>query len=268
MSYLGVCGWPVAHSRSPAMHTAALRAAGLDGWRYLKLPLPPALFAETVRALPRAGFRGANVTIPHKHVALALAGSATPAARAIGAANTLTFADDGAIEADNTDATGFLAALPPGYAPPGRRALVLGAGGAARAVIWALLGAGADDVMVWNRTPERARALAAALGARAVAEPEPELADLIVNCTAAGLEDPEETFSVLPLDPAGFAPGSCVIDLVYRAGGTRLLAAAAACGAATVDGLEVLAGQGAASFTRWTGLAASREAMLAAARAG
>lgn len=266
MTYLGVCGWPVAHSRSPAMHTAALRAAGLDGWRYLKLPLPPALFTETVRALPAAGFRGANVTIPHKHVALALAGSATPAARAIGAANTLTFAQDGGVEADNTDAAGFLAALPAGFAPPGRRALVLGAGGAARAVTWALVGAGAADVMVWNRTPQRARDLAAALGARAVAGPEP--ADLIVNCTAVGLDDPGETFTALPLDPAGFAPGTCVVDLVYRPGGTRLLETAAACGADTVDGLEVLAGQGAASFERWTGRAASREAMLAAARAG
>ena len=111
MIYLGVCGWPVAHSRSPQMHNAALAAAGLDDWRYLRLPLPPELFAETVRALPAAGFRGVNVTIPHKHAALALADRASDAARAIGAANTLTF-EDGAIVADNTDAPGLLAALP------------------------------------------------------------------------------------------------------------------------------------------------------------
>src|SRR5215211_7509936 len=99
---LGVCGWPVAHSRSPAMQEAALAEAGLRGWRYLKLPLPPELFEETVRALPRAGFRGVNVTIPHKEAALALADAASDAARGIGAANTLTFERDGALVADNT----------------------------------------------------------------------------------------------------------------------------------------------------------------------
>ena len=163
-TYLGVCGWPVAHSRSPQMHNAALAAAGLTGWRYLRLPLPPEVFAETVRALPAAGFRGVNVTIPHKHAALALADAASDAARAIGAANTLTF-EDGAIVADNTDAPGLLAAL--GEPVAGRRALVLGAGGAGRAAAWALASAGAD-VAVWNRTPERARVLAAELGVRAV----------------------------------------------------------------------------------------------------
>jgi len=108
---LGVLGWPVAHSRSPAMQRAALEAAGLDGWTYQLLPVPPELFDETVRALPAAGFLGANVTIPHKEAALALADSATPLARTIGAANTLTFTVDG-IEADNTDAPGLLAAMP------------------------------------------------------------------------------------------------------------------------------------------------------------
>jgi len=163
-TYLGVCGWPVAHSRSPQMHNAALAAAGLEDWRYLRLPLPPGLFEETVRALPAAGFRGVNVTIPHKQAALALADRASDAARAIGAANTLTF-EAGAIHADNTDAPGLLAALP--FAPAGRSALVLGAGGAGRAAAWALREAGAE-VAVWNRTPERATALAAELGVRAV----------------------------------------------------------------------------------------------------
>ncbi len=111
MPLLGVCGWPVAHSRSPAMHEAAFAAAGLEGWRYLKLPLPPQLFAETVRALPAAGFRGVNVTIPHKAAALALADGASDAAREIGAANTLTFESGGAIHAENTDAPGLIAAL-------------------------------------------------------------------------------------------------------------------------------------------------------------
>src|SRR5437868_13902350 len=109
---LGVLGWPVGHSRSPAMHNAALQAVGLADWRYQLLPGPPELLVETVRALPRAGFRGANVTIPHKEAALRTAQEATPTARAIGAANTLIFHDDGSILAENTDAPALIAALP------------------------------------------------------------------------------------------------------------------------------------------------------------
>ncbi|MBX5468678.1 MAG: shikimate dehydrogenase, partial [Thermoleophilaceae bacterium] len=138
MALAGVLGQPVAHSRSPAMHNAAFRELGLD-WRYVKLPVPPELFAELARALPGSGYRGANVTIPHKGAALALADERSDAAREIGAANTLTFAD-GAIVADNTDAQGLLDAL--GEPVAGRRALVLGAGGAGRAAAWALRGAG------------------------------------------------------------------------------------------------------------------------------
>ena len=149
LTRLGVLGWPVAHSRSPAMQNAALQAAGLTGWRYQRLPVAPALFAETVRALPGAGFAGANVTIPHKEAALALADEATATARAIGAANTLSFGPDGAIAADNTDAPGLLAAL--GDLRP-RSALILGAGGSARAAAYALAQTGAA-VAVWNRAP-------------------------------------------------------------------------------------------------------------------
>ena len=137
---LGVLGWPVAHSRSPQIQNAALEAAGLSGWRYQLLPVPPELFAETVRALPAAGFRGVNVTIPHKQAALALADEATDSARAIGAVNTLTFRDDGVIYADNTDAPALIDALP--FAPADRTALVLGAGGSARAAVWALRAGG------------------------------------------------------------------------------------------------------------------------------
>jgi shikimate dehydrogenase len=258
--YLGVCGWPVAHSRSPQMHNAALGAAGLGDWRYLRLPLPSELFAETVRALPAAGFRGVNVTIPHKQAALAVADRASDAARAIGAANTLTF-EDGAIVADNTDAPGLLAAL--GSPPAGRTALVLGAGGAGRAAVWALKSAGAADVAVWNRTPERARALAAELGARAVATA--GRADIVINATSVGLHDPDDTFKALPLGADELDAGSLVVDMVYRAGETRFLEAARTRGARVVDGLEILVRQGAASFERWTGLEAPREAMRAAA---
>jgi shikimate dehydrogenase len=242
------------------MHNAALEAVGLRDWRYVRLPLPPALFGETVRALPAAGFRGVNVTIPHKEAALALADRASDAARAIGAANTLTF-EDGAILADNTDAPGLLAVL--GESPAGRTALVLGAGGAGRAAVWALLSAGAADVAVWNRTPERARALAAELGARAVEAPKP--AEIVVNCTSVGLHDPEATFKALPVQADELDAGSLVVDMVYRAGETRFLEAARTRGARVVDGLEVLVAQGAASFERWTGLEAPREAMRAAA---
>jgi shikimate dehydrogenase len=258
--YLGVCGWPVAHSRSPQMHNAALAAAGLDDWRYLRLPLPTELFAETVRALPAAGFRGVNVTIPHKHTALAVADRASEAAQAIGAANTLTF-EDGAIVADNTDAPGLLGALP--ISPAGKTVLILGAGGAGRAAAWALKGAGAADVAIWNRTPERAIALAAQLGVRAVEAP--RMAEIVVNCTSVGLTDPEATFKALPVRADELGAGSLVVDMVYRAGGTHLLEAARTRGAGVIDGLEILVAQGAASFERWTGLEAPREAMRVAA---
>jgi shikimate dehydrogenase len=241
------------------MHAAALAAAGLEDWRYLRLPLPPELFEETVRALGAAGFRGVNVTIPHKEAALALADSATPAARAIGAANTLTF-EAGGIEAENTDAPGFLAALAEhGWDPAGRGALVLGAGGAARAVVHALREAGAADVAVWNRTPERAEALAAALGARAVEHP--DAAEIIVNCTSVGMRPDAAPFKALPLRADSLGAGSCVVDMVYRNGGTRLLEAARTRGADVIDGLEILVAQGAASFERWTGWTAPRQAM-------
>jgi shikimate dehydrogenase len=263
MPLLGVCGWPVAHSRSPAMHEAALAAAGLEGWSFQKLPIPPELFAETVRALPAAGFRGVSVTIPHKEAALALADAASVAAREIGAANMLSFERDGAIHADNTDAPGLIEALAAaGWDPAGRAALVLGAGGAARAVVWALLRAGAARVEVWNRTPERARILADQLGAWAVGAPS-EL-EIVVNCTSVGLADPDATFKALPLQADSLGAGSCVVDMVYRDGGTRLLEAARTRGADVIDGLEILVAQGAASFERWTGRTAPRQAMRAA----
>ena len=264
MTRLGVLGWPVAHSRSPAMHNAALDALGLaPAWRYQLLPVPPELLAETVAALPAAGFRGANVTIPHKEAALALAHSATPVAAAIGAANTLSFAQDGTIAADNTDAPGLLAALP--ETPRGRTALILGAGGSARAAAYALREAGATDIAVWNRTPERAEALAADLGVRAVRTP--VAADLLVNCTAIGLHDDDAALKDLPLDAEDLEGYTCVVDLVYRDGGTALLAAATQAGSTVVSGLEILVHQGALSLQTWTGRPPPLEVMRTAARA-
>lgn len=262
MPRLGVLGWPVAHSRSPAMHAAAIAALGLDGWTYQRLPVPPELFAETVRALPGAGFAGANVTIPHKEAALAVADEATDAARAIGAANTLSFRADGAIHADNTDAPGLIAALP--FAPAGRTALVLGAGGSARAVVWALHEAGAADVAVWNRSPERAERLAAELGVRAVKSAHP--AEILVNCTSVGLTDVSTTFKELPLDADATGAYACLVDLVYRDGDTALISAARDRGVAVVDGLEFLVQQGALSFEAWTGVRAPVNAMRNGAR--
>jgi shikimate dehydrogenase len=265
LTRLGVLGWPVAHSRSPAMHNAALQELGLaPAWRYQLLPVPPELLAETVRALPAAGFRGANVTIPHKEAALALADTASARARAIGAANTLVFEPDGAIAADNTDAPGLIAALPE---PPTRRtALVLGAGGSARAAAWALREAGAADVAVWNRTPQRARALAADLGVRAVDRAHP--ADLLVNCTAVGLGGSGmAALKDLPVRADALCEYTCVVDLVYRDGGTPLLAAAARQGCAVVDGLEVLVHQGALSLEAFAGRPAPVAVMRAAAGA-
>jgi shikimate dehydrogenase len=242
------------------MQNAALVAAGLTGWRYLKLPLPPERFAETVRALPAAGFRGLNVTIPHKEAALALADEATPTAAAVGAANTLTFLPSGAIHADNTDVPGLLEALP--VDPAGMTALVRGAGGAAPAAVYALRAAGASDVMVWNRTRDRAERLVRELGGRVVDVP--EAAPLVVNCTSIGLRETDQTFKSLPIHADTLGVGSYVADMVYRPGGTRLLAEAEQRGATVVSGLEILVAQGAASFERWTDMAAPREAMRGA----
>ena len=248
----GVLGWPVGHSRSPAM----MRAAGLE--RYQRLPVAPAVFADTVRALGAAGFRGANVTIPHKEAALALATTASDAARQIGAANTLSFGEDGSIAAENTDAPGFMAAL--GRVPAS--ALVLGAGGSAKAVIWALKYAG-TDVAVWNRTPERARGLGARVVSTAVA------AEVLVNCTSVGLthtSTPGALFKELPLDADLLSEYATVVDLVYRAGGTALVAEAERRGVSTIDGVEILVRQGALSFSIWSGRPAPLDAMRAAAR--
>jgi len=261
MPRLGVLGWPVAHSRSPAMHNAALAALGMDDWHYQRLPLPPPLLGETTRALAAAGFHGVNVTIPHKQAALALASEASVAAREIGAANTLTFRGE-EILAENTDAPGLLAAL--GFSPRG----------SARAAVWALREAGAGEIAVWNRTPERAAALAREFGVRAVAAP--AAADLLVNCTAVGLDREDAgiersatedcALNQLGLTFDQLGEYANVADLVYRSTPTPLLAAAGSHGARTLDGLEILLAQGALSFELWTARKPPLEVMRAAAR--
>jgi shikimate dehydrogenase len=239
------------------MHNAAFAALGMDDWLYTRLPLTPEHFAEAVRALPASGYRGINVTIPHKEAAFDLADSASDAATAIGAANTLTFSD-GTIEADNTDAQGFLDAL----AEPltGRSVLILGAGGAARAVIWAAREAGASEVLVWNRTSERARLVAADFSVEAVERP--RRADVLVNTTAVGLSGSGDD---LPLADA--QDPELVADLVYGPSDPPVTAWARRRGARVVDGLDVLLHQGARSFVRWTGKDAPLNPMREAVRA-
>lgn len=263
MPRLAVIGHPVGHSRSPAMQTAALAGLGLaDEWTYGAVDVAPEGFEAKVREMAAGGeYAGANVTVPHKQAALVLADEASAAAREIGAANTLSFGS-GRVAADNTDAAGLLAALP--GSPHGSRTLLLGAGGAARAALWALVRDGAE-VEVWNRTASRAEAICAELGGRPVAAPPQGEYDLIVNTSAAGLGG-EDPFGELPLDPGGFAAGQTVVDMVYGVAPSRLLAAAAAAGAATVDGLEILVQQGARSLRIWSGRRPDLDTMRAAAR--
>ncbi len=271
MKRLAVLGYPVGHSRSPAMHNAALAELGLSGeWSYEALEVTPDAFGQRVRAMPGEGFVGANVTVPHKDAVLALADELSEEAREIGAANTLLFESAGesgeaggvAIRAENTDAEGLVRSLP--ASPDGVRALVLGAGGAARAVAWALLREGAA-VDVWNRTGDRSRRLCADLGGTPVDSPDQAAYELIVNSTAVGLHG-EDPFAELPLSAADFAPGQTVVDMVYGADPTALLRAASAAGAATVDGIEILVQQGALSLEIWTHRPAPLDAMRAAAR--
>jgi shikimate dehydrogenase len=275
-------GYPVEHSRSPAMQNAAFRALGLD-WSYEAIAVEPQRFAEVVRDLSERGYAGANVTIPHKLRALELADEVSDVARSVGAANTLTFRA-GAVAAHNTDVEGFLAALAEAApeAPRGMRALVLGAGGAARAVVYGLLSKGAAIVDVWNRHPARARSLVADLephrgraALRAVLDPEASLADLIVNATSVGMAPHEPLsgagmpdFKELRISADDLGDRQVIVDLVYRDGDTMLAREARARGLRCVDGLEVLVHQGAASFELWTGRSAPLEAMRDGARDG
>ncbi len=262
MKRLAVLGHPVGHSRSPAMHNAALAELGFAGeWSYEAIEVAPDELERRVREMPGEGFVGANVTVPHKGAALALADSLSETAREIGAANTLSF-EAGEIRADNTDAQGLLDALP--ESPGGKRALVLGAGGAARAIVWALTREGAE-VEVWNRTELRSRNLCDELGGKPVEVLDPRTYQLIVNSTSVGLRG-EDPFVELPLGVGDLDERHTVVDLVYGSAPSRLLTVAATAGAATVDGIEILVRQGALSLRVWTGREPSLEAMRAAAR--
>jgi shikimate dehydrogenase len=276
MPRLAVLGYPVSHSRSPAMHNAALAELGLaDEWSYEAIEVAPDAFADLVRELPGDGFAGVNVTVPHKLEALRIADFASDAASAIGAANTLSFAGHGgAISAENTDATGLLAAID---APVhGLRTLVVGAGGSARAAIWALHNAGAE-VHVWNRTSSRAAALALEFGVETAPNLAPGLVssapyDLVINATTVGLEQAAThaptpaDLKAHPVDADSIDAKKTVVDLVYGTHETALAARARASGARVIDGFEVLIHQGAASLRIWIGIEPPLETMRRAAR--
>lgn len=248
----GILGWPVAHSRSPRLHGHWIARHGVDG-AYVPLPVRPEHFAAAVRALATLGFRGANVTIPHKEAAFALCDDLTPRARRAGAVNTLVFAD-GRVAGDTTDGFGFLESLrdaAPDFDPASGPAVVLGAGGAARAVAAALLDAGCPRLTLVNRDAARARALAAALGGPVAAADAAPLAEaaLLVNATSLGMAgQPPLALDVAPL------PGRALVaDLVYVPLETPLLAAARARGLRAVDGLGMLLHQARPGFAAWFG---------------
>ena len=255
----GVIGHPVAHSRSPAMHAAAYAELGMD-WEYVAVDVPPESLGAFVSAMPAAGFAGVNVTIPHKQAVIPLCSAIGPEAAAAGSVNTL-LVRHGAIRGESTDGRGLLWAL--GQVEPAD-ALVLGAGGAARAAVAALREAG-WDVAVSARRHEAATALGTA-----VPWPPDRGAALVVNATPLGQREPPGPVAggSLPIDPGLLGPGVTVVDLAYRGDGaeTPLCAAARERGARVVDGIEVLIGQGIHAFELLTGRPAPVEAMRRGAR--
>lgn len=254
----GVIGNPVAHSRSPRLHRHWLATYGLPG-DYVALHVRDDDLAQVIRTLPKMGFVGANVTIPHKVAALAIADTISDRATLIGAANTLIFRADGRIHADNTDGYGFLANLrqnAPDWQADAGPAAVLGAGGAARAVIAALIEAGTTEILLTNRTRPKAEALRHDFGSKVrvidwvQAGNIVEEAATVINTTSLGMTGAPELR--VPLD--GLHPGQTVTDLVYSPLRTRLLSAASAAGCVTVDGLGMLLHQAVPAFERFFGL--------------
>jgi len=254
----GVMGWPVAHSRSPRLHGYWLGKYGIDG-AYIPLPVQPEQFAAALRALPMLGFAGVNVTVPHKEAALSAVDRADPAARRVGAVNTIVAAADGTLDGRNSDGFGFMENLRAGVAgwsPKAGPAVILGAGGSARAVAVALSDAGAPEIRIVNRTAERAERLSADIGGPfrvyGWVERASALLDaaLLVNTTTLGMtgQPPLE----LALDRL---PTTAVVnDIVYSPLETALLAAAKARGNPVVDGVGMLLHQARPGFAAWFGV--------------
>ncbi|WP_431856807.1 shikimate dehydrogenase [Azospirillum sp.] len=253
----GVMGWPVGHSRSPRLHGFWLEAYGIDG-AYVPLAVPPERAAEAIRVLPALGFRGCNVTVPHKEIAAAAVDHLDETARRAGAVNTIVVREDGSLEGRNTDGFGFLENLKagaPGWTATAGPAVVLGAGGAARAVVASLIDDGAPEVRLLNRTRARAEALAADIGDGVRVfdwvSRETLLADaaLVVNTTTQGMHGQPP----LDLSLEALAPAAVVTDIVYTPLITPLLAAAHARGNRVVDGLGMLLHQARPGFAAWFG---------------
>jgi shikimate dehydrogenase len=255
----GIMGWPVDHSLSPRLHGYWLAANEIDG-AYLPLAVPPEHFAQALRVLALLGFRGVNVTVPHKEAALNAVDVADPLARRIGAVNTVTVRDDGSLQGTNTDAYGFieqLTATVPDWRASGGPAVIIGAGGAARAICVGLLDAGVGEIRIVNRTLARAEALALGVGepvhvlpwlgrANAVGD-----AALVVNTTTLGMTGQPP----LDLDTASINDDAVVCDIVYAPMQTPLLRDAAARGLRCVDGLGMLIHQARPGFEAWFGVA-------------
>jgi shikimate dehydrogenase len=255
----GIMGWPVAHSRSPLLHGFWLDETGTDG-AYVPLPVRPEHIEQALRALPILGFRGCNLTIPHKQTALRIADRVEPSARRIGAVNTIVVAPDGTLEACNTDVFGFrenLRDTVPDWRPVAGPAVILGAGGSARAVVAALIDAGVAEIRIVNRTLSRAEIVARALetpATRITVHPWGEVshvqrhAGLLVNTTSLGMtgEPPLVIDLLLP-------PTAPVVDIVYVPLETDLLSAARRRGNPVVDGLGMLLHQGRPGFEAWFG---------------
>jgi shikimate dehydrogenase len=263
---VAVIGSPVRHSLSPAIHNAALAAAGLD-WAYVAFEVDEDSVPAALQGMRGLGLRGLSVTMPLKGAVARAVDRVTPAAADLQAANTVAVTPDGLL-GDNTDGDGFVDAVRrAGWEPAGRACVVIGAGGAARAVVRALGAAGAGEIVVVNRTPDRAAA-AAALGGpagRTGSMADVRGADLVVNATPVGMDGTPGAGGVA-VDPGVLHRGQLVADLVYHPLRTPLLAAAAAAGADTADGVGMLVHQAARQFTLWTGLPAPVEAMANAAR--
>ena len=257
------------HSLSPAIHNAAFRALDLD-WVYVAFPVARGGAADAVRAMRTLGVAGLNVTMPHKHDVVAVLDGLSATARTLHAVNTIHRRGDELL-GESTDGAGFLDALQhdEGFSAEGARAVVLGAGGAARAVVLALAEAGAADVALVNRTAARAEqavALAPAVARLGTTEDDVPAADLVVNATPIGMQD-TPTDEALPLDPKLLKPGQLVVDLVYHPLRTPLLAAARERGSIAVTGLGMLIHQAAHAFRLWTGEDPPLEVMSAAALA-
>ena len=256
----GIMGWPVAHSRSPALHNFWIEEHGIDG-AYVPLPVPPERLAEALRALPVLGFRGCNLTLPHKQMALSIVDRVEPLARRTGAMNTVIVMPDGSLEGRNTDVFGFrenLRERAPDWSPSAGPAVVLGAGGAARAVVAGLIEAQVEEIRIANRTSARAEQLADDLAAPATRitiydwdERDAALRDagILVNTTSLGMGGEPE----LDLDLAQLPPPAVVVDIVYVPLETPLLAAARQRGHQTIDGLGMLLHQGRPGFEAWFG---------------